>query len=77
MLLFFPFRDKKQLLSSCPPLYQNKLQQQEVQDVVNRNKMKFEPYGHLIYQGFFLSIMKTQLTVKTYIAKMKIMKYQR
>ena len=25
MLLFFPFRDGKQLLSSCPPLYQNKM----------------------------------------------------
>ena len=29
MLLFFPFRDEKQLLSGCPPLYQNKLQEQE------------------------------------------------
>ena len=25
MLLFFPFRDEKQFLSGCPPLYQNKL----------------------------------------------------
>ena len=24
MLLFFPFRDEKQLLSGCPPLYQSK-----------------------------------------------------
>ena len=52
MLLFFPFRDEKQLLSSCPPFYQNKLQKQGVQYVVNRNKMNFEPYGDLDNQAF-------------------------
>ena len=52
MLLFFPFRDEKQLLSGCPPLYQNKLQEQGVQDVVNKNKIKFEPYGDLLHQAF-------------------------
>ena len=26
MLLLFPFRDEKQMLSGCPPLYQTKLQ---------------------------------------------------
>ena len=31
MLLFFRFRDEKQLLSDCPPLYQDKLQEQVVQ----------------------------------------------
>ena len=30
MLLFFPFRDENRLLSGFPPLYQNKLQEQEV-----------------------------------------------
>ena len=52
MLLFFPFRDEKQLLSGCPPLYQNKLQEQAVQDDVNRNKIKFEPCGYLVDQAF-------------------------
>ena len=52
MLLLFPFRDEKQLLSCCSPLYQNKLQEQGVQDVVNRNKIKFEPYGNLVDQVF-------------------------
>ena len=52
MLLFFPFRDEKQLLSGCPPLYQNKLQEQGVPDVVNRSKIKFEPYDGLVYQAF-------------------------
>ena len=52
MLLFFPFRDEKQLLSSFPTLYQNKLQEQGVQDAVNTNKIKFEPYGDLVDQTF-------------------------
>ena len=50
--MFFPFRDEKQLLSGCPPLYQKKLQEQGVQDVVNKNKIKFEPYGDLVDQAF-------------------------
>ena len=33
-------------------LYQKKLQQQDVQDIVNRNKIKFEPYYDLVYQAF-------------------------
>ena len=39
------------MLSGCPPLYQSKLQEQLVQDVVNRNKIKFEPYGGLVDQA--------------------------
>ena len=54
MLLFFPFRDEKQLLSGCPSFYQNKLQEQGLQDLVNWNKIKFEPYGDLVDQAFFL-----------------------
>ena len=52
MLLFFPFRDEKQLHSGCPSFYQNKLHEQGLQDVVNRNKIKFEPYGDLVDQVF-------------------------
>ena len=33
-------------------MYQNKLQEQRVQDAVNRKKIKFEPYGDLVHQGF-------------------------
>ena len=36
------------MLSGLPPLYQNKLQEQGVQDIVNINKIKFEPYGDLV-----------------------------
>ena len=48
LLLFYPFRDEKKLLSGLPPLYQNKLQEQGVQDIENINKIKFEPYGNLV-----------------------------
>ena len=51
MLLFFPFKDEKQLLAGCLPLYQNKLQEQGVQDVAYRNKITFEPYGDLVDQA--------------------------
>ena len=40
MLLFFPLRDEKQFLSSCPPLHQSKLDEQGALDAVNRNKNK-------------------------------------
>ena len=52
MLLFYPFSDENELLSDCPPLYQYKIQEQEVQDVVTGNKIKFEPYGDLVDQAF-------------------------
>ena len=52
MLLFFTFRDEKPLLSGCPPFYQNKLQEQGVHDLVNRNKIKFDRYGDLVDQAF-------------------------
>ena len=50
--LLHPFKDEKQLLSGCPPLYQNKMQEQGVQDVVNRSKVNFEAYGDLVDQAF-------------------------
>ena len=53
LLLFYPFRDEKELLSGFPPLYQNKLQEQGVQDVVNTNKIKFvEPHVDFIDQAY-------------------------
>ena len=39
LLLFCPFRDEKELLSGLPPLYQNKLQEQGVQDIVTLTKL--------------------------------------
>ena len=57
LLLFYPFRDEKELLSGFPPLYQNKLQEQGVQDVVNTNKIKFEPYGDLV-DKVYLNLMR-------------------
>ena len=40
------------MLSGCAPLCQNKLQEQGVKDVLNRNKINFEPYGDLVDQTF-------------------------
>ena len=45
--MFYPFRDKKELLSGFPPLYQNKLLEPGVQTVVN-SSIEFEPYGDLV-----------------------------
>ena len=47
------------LLSDCSPLYQNNLQEQWVQDVVNSSQIKFEPYGDLVDQAF-LQFTKNQ-----------------
>ena len=52
LLLFYTFRHKKELLSGFPLMYENKLQEDGVQDVVNKNKRKLEPYGDLVDQGF-------------------------
>ena len=40
------------MLPGCPSLYRNKLQEQGVQNVINRNKVKFEPDGDLFEQNF-------------------------
>ena len=40
------------MLLRFAPLYQNKLREQGAQDVVNRNKIKFEPYRDLVDQNF-------------------------
>ena len=50
LLKFYPFIDEKELLSGFPPIYENKLQNEGVQDFVNINKMKFEPYDDLADQ---------------------------
>ena len=40
------------MLSGFPPIYQNKLQEQGVQDVVNINKIKFEPHGDFVDRAY-------------------------
>ena len=52
VLLLLPFRDEVEFLSVFPPMYQNKLQEEGVQDFVNINKMKYEPYHDLVGQPF-------------------------
>ena len=52
LLLFCLFRDEKELLSSFPPTYQNKLLEKGVEDVVNISQIKFELYGDLVDQTY-------------------------
>lgn len=63
LLLFYPFRDEKELLSGFPPLYQNQLQERGVQDVVNTIRIKSELHGDLVDQAhsrFNLSMINNQ-----------------
>ena len=41
------------MLSGLLPLYQNKLQEQGVRDIVNTNKIKFELYGDLFDEVYY------------------------
>ena len=50
LLLFYSFREEKQFLSGFSLLYQNKMQEQGVQDVVNIKKIKFESNSALVDQ---------------------------
>ena len=55
---------------------QKKQQEQGFQDVVNTNKIKFEPYLDLVDQHF-LNSTRNQLTIKDqYCQKKKKMKHQ-
>ena len=65
----------KGIVTGFPPLYQNKLQEQGIQDVVNTNKIKFEPYGDLVDKAY-LNLMRPWLTIKTHKAKLKMTKHQ-
>ena len=75
-VLFFsyPFRDEKKLLSGLPPLYQNKLQEQGVQDIVSNKEIKFEPYGGLVDEVY--SRLSETLTIKIRIVKLTMIKFQ-
>ena len=75
-VLFFsyPFRDEKKLLSGLPPLYQNKLQEQGVQDIVSNKEIKFEPYVGLVDEVY--SRLSETLTIKIRIVKLKMIKFQ-
>ena len=65
---------KKELLSGLPPLYQNKLQEQGVQDIVSNKEIKFEPYGGLVDEVY--SRLSETLTIKIRIVKLKMIKFQ-
>ena len=74
LLLFYPFRDEKELLSGFSTLHQNKHGGQRVQVVVNMNKIKFESYVDLVDQAF--SQFNENLS-QVAIIKLKMMKHQK
>jgi len=47
-MLFFPFRKESELVSSIDNTYFSKLNEQNVQAIVNENKVKYEPWGDLV-----------------------------
>ena len=73
LLLLYLFRDEKELLSDFIPLYQNKFQEHGVQDVVNINKINFEPCGDLVDESYSKF---NETLIKTCKAKLKIMRHQ-
>ena len=71
----YAFKDEKELFPDFLLMYQNKLQEQGVQDAININKITFEPYSDLVDQ-FFFNLMRLRLSIKIHIFKMKMMKHQ-
>ena len=59
-LLFYPFRDEKEFLSGCPPMYQNKRLEPGVQTVINNNRIKFEPYVDEAYSRYDANMLENQ-----------------
>ena len=76
LLLFYPFRDEKDLLSGLPPMYQNKVQEEQVQDVIKINKMKFEPHGDLLNQAF-VQLNEILINNQDPYSQIEMMKHQR
>ena len=66
LLLFYPFRDEKELLSGLQPLHQNKLKSKESR-ILN----------HMVIwlMRCILGLMRPELTIKTHIVKLKMMKF--
>ena len=48
LILFYPFRKESDLLCEDNLTYVSKLNDEEVTNIVNRNKMIFEPWGELV-----------------------------
>ena len=48
LFMFYPFRNESDLCSSLDGKYMTKLTEPGVQDIVNENKIRFEPYGDMV-----------------------------
>ena len=49
LMLFYPFRNENELISETSSTYLAKLNEENVNLVVNENKQKFEPWGDLVH----------------------------
>ena len=60
---YFILSQMKKNFSGFSPTYQNKMQEEGAQNIVNVNKIKFEPYCDFADQGFLQhneNLIKTQ-----------------
>ena len=60
---YFILSQTKKNFSGFSPTYQNKMQEEGAQNIVNINKIKFEPYCDFADQGFLQhneNLIKTQ-----------------
>ena len=48
LFMFYPFRNEQDLMSDNSGTYCEKLQEPGIIDIINRNKLVFEPYGNLV-----------------------------
>ena len=48
LFMFYPFRDENDLKSPHTGTYSDKLLEDDVIEIVNRNKQRFEPFGDLV-----------------------------
>ena len=52
VMLFFSVQSRKIIAIRLPTIISKNTAKQGVQDVVNRNKIKFKPYGDLVDETF-------------------------
>ena len=52
LLMYYPFRDEKELLSGNTPKYVSKLSEPGVIEVVNQNCSLVEPFATIVYNAF-------------------------
>ena len=60
---FYPFRSENKLLGGTSNTYQGKFSEDDVTEIVNNNRCKFEPYAELVdevYENFNAELVDNQ-----------------